>query len=66
MACSEYLDATATLAALGSALERRRAAEVEDLVLLSHWADLHAADPQTWTRWCARLVRRGPVGPGRR
>ena len=68
MAHSEDLDATATLAALGSALERRRAAEVEDLALLCHWADLQAADPRRGPggarAWCGedRLVQVGGDG----
>jgi hypothetical protein len=41
----EELDATATLAAVSSTLRWRRAAEVEDLRLAQHWADLHADDP---------------------
>jgi hypothetical protein len=34
------------LAAAESALASRRAAEVDDLLLLCHWADLHASDPR--------------------
>lgn len=40
------LDATATLAAAESTLKRRRQAEVDDLMLVLHWADLHASDPR--------------------
>lgn len=68
MTYSEDLDATATLAALGSALARRRSAEVEDLELLTHWADLHASDPRKapggGRAWCGedRLVQVGGDG----
>jgi hypothetical protein len=68
MAIREDLDATATLAALGSALARRRSAEVDDLVLMCHWADLHAADPRKAPggarAWCGedRLVQVGGDG----
>lgn len=34
-----------TLAALEQAVRRRRAAEVDDLLLVLRWADLHSADP---------------------
>lgn len=47
----EDLDATAVLRRAETALETRRATEVEDLLLALQWADLHAADP-----------RRGPDG----
>ncbi|CAI9404263.1 hypothetical protein HIDPHFAB_04144 [Nocardioides sp. T2.26MG-1] len=46
----DELDAAGVLAAADDALLRRRAAEVEDLRLIAHWADLHANDP-----------RRGPI-----
>ena len=42
----EDLDSAATLAAVTSTLRWRRAAEVEDLRLTTHWADLHAVDPR--------------------
>jgi hypothetical protein len=40
------LDATGTLALVEEVLLARRAAEVDDLRLAAHWADLHAADPR--------------------
>src|SRR6187397_2615059 len=40
------LDATGTLALVDEVLLGRRAAEVDDLRLGAHWADLHAADPR--------------------
>lgn len=40
------LDTGATLAAIEEGVRRRRAAEVEDLLLVAHWADLHASDPR--------------------
>ncbi|VXB93026.1 hypothetical protein [Nocardioides sp. AX2bis] len=42
----EDLDATGVLHRTETALQTRRAAEVEDLLLALHWADLHAADPR--------------------
>jgi len=42
----DHLDATATLAAAEAALTERRAAQVRDLQLVLHWADLHLSDPQ--------------------
>ena len=45
------LDASGVLHRAEAVLADRRAAEVEDLLLALHWADLHAADP-----------RRGPHG----
>ena len=45
------LDAAATLAAATCAVRSRRAAEVQDLLVVSRWASLHGADP-----------RRGPGG----
>ncbi|MBB6628111.1 hypothetical protein H5V45_12350 [Nocardioides sp. KIGAM211] len=54
------LDAGDTLAALESGVRRRRAAEVEDLLLVAHWADLHASDP----RWDPRPVPGMPRPPG--
>ena len=47
----DELDASATLAAASCAVRARRAAEVQDLLVLSHWAALHGSDP-----------RRGPGG----
>ncbi|CAI9405517.1 hypothetical protein [Nocardioides sp. T2.26MG-1] len=40
------LDAAGVLAASEGALRRRREAQVEDLLLMLQWADLHGADPQ--------------------
>ncbi|GAB3766599.1 hypothetical protein FB382_001812 [Nocardioides ginsengisegetis] len=40
------LDAGDTLALLGDVVTRRRQAEVEDLLLVLHWCDLHASDPR--------------------
>ena len=40
------LDATATLAAAESNVRARRSIEVEGLLLVARWADLHAADPK--------------------
>ena len=45
------LDAKATLAAATFAVHGRRAAEVQDLQVVAHWAALHGSDP-----------RRGPDG----
>jgi hypothetical protein len=62
------LDAAATLQAAGDNLRRRRAAEVEELQIALHWADLHAHDPQAQPG--AIPVRHGgdklihPAGPG--
>lgn len=42
----DELDARGTLVALEEAVRRRRATEVEDLLLVAHWADLHATDPR--------------------
>ncbi|MCW2845911.1 MAG: hypothetical protein JWN22_3827, partial [Nocardioides sp.] len=42
----DELDAGSTLAALEAGVRARRAAEVEDLLLVAHWADLHASDPR--------------------
>lgn len=42
----DELDATGTLARVEEVLLGRRAAEVEDLSLAAHWADLHACDPR--------------------
>ena len=42
----DELDATGTLALVDEVLHGRRAAEVDDLRLAAHWADLHAADPR--------------------
>ncbi|MDF1602910.1 hypothetical protein [Nocardioides sp. YIM 152315] len=43
---TDDLDAAATLAAAETALVERRAAQVRDLLLMLHWADLHSGDPQ--------------------
>ena len=51
----EDLDAAETLAAVESAVRDRRAAEVRELELALHWADLHADDPRDGGR---------PVPPG--
>ena len=40
------LDPVGTLARAGAVVRRRRGDEVEDLLLVAHWADLHAADPR--------------------
>jgi hypothetical protein len=53
------LDTGATLAAVSSTLRWRRAAEVEDLRLAAHWADLHAADPREARRAQGLLIRIG-------
>src|SRR5215217_3403644 len=42
----DELDATGILALVDEVLHGRRAAEVDDLRLGAHWADLHAADPR--------------------
>ena len=42
----DELDATSTLAALEAGVSRRRAAEVEDLLLVAHWAVLQGTDPR--------------------
>ena len=42
----DVLDASGTLAALESAVRRRRAVEVEDLQLVAHWAVLQSTDPR--------------------
>ena len=42
----DELDAGATLAALEEGVRHRRSVEVEDLLLVAHWADLHASDPR--------------------
>src|SRR4051794_31889130 len=40
------LDAAATLQRAGLAVARRREVELEDLLVVLHYADLHAADPR--------------------
>ncbi len=40
------LDATATVAAARFAVRARRAADVQDLLVLAHWAVLHGTDPR--------------------
>jgi multidrug efflux pump subunit AcrA (membrane-fusion protein) len=42
----EDLDAAETLAAAEAAVRDRRAAEVRELEIALHWADLHAHDPR--------------------
>lgn len=42
----DELDATATLAAATDNLRARRLAEVEELLVVLHWADLHSEDPR--------------------
>src|SRR5438128_1413814 len=62
------LNATATLAAAEGVLRARRLAEVEDLLLICHWADLRASDPRRSPEggraWCGedRLVEVGGDG----
>ncbi len=41
----DTLDARHTLGQLEDCVRRRRAVEVEDLLLVAHWARLHSADP---------------------
>ena len=63
---AEDLDAAETLAAVESAVRDRRAAEVRELELALHWADLHAHDPhddgQPRPPGAARLVQLGGAG----
>ena len=59
----DELDAGATLAALEQGVRRRRAAEVEDLLLVAHWADLQASDPRLDPRPVPGLPR--PPGADR-
>ncbi len=40
------LDADATLSLAGDVLRRRRCAELDDLLVASHWAALHSSDPR--------------------
>lgn len=54
------LDAGSTLAALETGVRSRRTTEVDDLLLVAHWADLHASDP----RWDPRPVPGLPRAPG--
>ncbi len=63
----EDLDPTATLARAEAAVGLRRAAEIEDLLLVAHWADLHGDEPAPSTDGRAwhgedRLVRIGGEG----
>ncbi len=64
----DELGPAATLAAAESVLRSRRAFELEDLLLVLHWADLHAADPQgthgVGRIWCGddRLIQIGGDG----
>lgn len=70
----DELDPGDTLTGLESVLRRRRAAEVEDLLLVAHWCDLHADDPRDDPRpdptvplppGSDRLVRLGGEGTPR-
>ena len=58
----EDLDTAATLAAVTATVGWRRAAEVEDLRLAAHWADLHAVDPRPAIRARGSGCRHGPTG----
>ncbi|CAI9409592.1 hypothetical protein [Nocardioides sp. T2.26MG-1] len=64
----DELDAAGVLAAAEHTLRQRRAAEVEDLLLIAQWADLHATDPRRGPGgqrvWCGvdRLVEIGGDG----
>jgi hypothetical protein len=64
----DELGPAATLAAAESVLHSRRSVELEDLRLILHWADLHAADPRRAHGgdrvWCGddRLVQIGGDG----
>jgi hypothetical protein len=64
----DELDARGTLAAAERVVRERRAAELEDLQLIAHWADLHASDPRRrpggGRSWCGedRLVEVGGDG----
>ena len=70
MQCAiDDLDPAATLARAEETLRQRRAAEVDDLLLAAHWADLHAADPtagpggrRRWPPGGDRLVQVGGEG----
>ncbi|GAB3778883.1 hypothetical protein [Nocardioides pacificus] len=56
------LDPAATLGGLESMTARRRALQVEDLLLVAHWADLHASDPRTEPGANGRRVWAGGSG----
>ena len=62
----DELSPTEALAEVESTLRRRREAEVTDLLLIAHWADLHASEPRRkpGRRWCGedRLVQLGGDG----
>jgi hypothetical protein len=64
----DELDARGTLAAAERTVRERRSAELEDLLLIAHWADLHASDPRRLPgggrSWCGedRLVEIGGDG----
>jgi hypothetical protein len=64
----DELDAGDTLAAAERSVRERRTVELEDLLLIAHWADLHAADPRRapggGRTWCGedRLVEIGGDG----
>ena len=53
----DELDASATLTALEDGVRRRRSTEVDDLLLVAHWADLHASDPRLDPRAAPGLPR---------
>ena len=60
------LDAAATLAAAETSLRARRHAEVHDLLVVAHWADLHShpptEDPDSPTYARERMVQPGGDG----
>ncbi len=58
----DELDAKRTLARVGSALQRRRQAELDDLLLAAHWADLHSTRPERHHPQGDRLVQLGGEG----
>lgn len=58
------LDACGTLMAAQEALRRRRSAEVSELELVAHWADLHATDPALDPEWFAADGTPLPRPPG--
>ncbi|MCW2791490.1 MAG: hypothetical protein JWO76_588 [Nocardioides sp.] len=68
------LDPGATLAGLEDVVRRRREVEIEDLLLVAHWCDLHGTDPRDDPRpdpsiplppGSDRLVRLGGEGTPR-
>ena len=60
------LDAAATLAAARDSMRGRRQAEVHDLLVVAHWADLHSApapeDPDAPTYARERMIQPGGDG----